>query len=173
MQDFAPTDYHTYGVDWRGDKLTFYADGAPIRQASASCLVGQEMTVIFSHEPNAAFDGNNAGENSLSIPLAADSLFEINYFRLEARPATNARQPGASSATNPARTLFRASALRARQAAHFGRVWGGGSRRTYALGPVCYPLGTGPRRPRRARHSGGPTPSTTCARPSRSTASAR
>ena len=79
--DFHPTDFHTYGVDWQGDTLKFYADGNMIRSASASCLVGEQMTVVFSHEANPAFDGQVAGENSLTLPLTEGMLMRVTYFK--------------------------------------------------------------------------------------------
>lgn len=45
--------WHTYGVNWQGDKLTFFLDGKKIRTATASCLVGESMTISLGHETNA------------------------------------------------------------------------------------------------------------------------
>lgn len=55
-----------YAVDWHGDKLDFYVNGAKIRSASASCLIGQQMNIILSHEANEEFGGVNEDPTSLA-----------------------------------------------------------------------------------------------------------
>jgi hypothetical protein len=50
----------TYAVNYIGDTVSFFVNGKFIRSASASCLVGQSMRVIFSQETNPALDGDSA-----------------------------------------------------------------------------------------------------------------
>jgi len=79
--NYNVVDYHTYGVEWKGNALTFYANGKAIRTANADCLVGEKMTVLFSHETRPEFDGDNEGENKLTKELASDMTYKVDYFR--------------------------------------------------------------------------------------------
>ena len=80
-ESYNVVQYHTYGVEWKGNALTFYANGQAIRTANAECLLGEKMTVLFSHETRPEFDGDNEGENKLTKELAADMTFKVDYFR--------------------------------------------------------------------------------------------
>jgi len=100
----ATQAWHTYGVNWQGQKLDFYLDGKKIRSASASCLMGESMTVVLGHETNEDFGGVNDAANwdqdQYKNKVATASL-EVSYLKYwktikmitTAAPATTAALP--------------------------------------------------------------------------------
>lgn len=88
--------WHTYGVNWVGEKIDFYLDGKKIRSASASCLLGESMTVVLGHETNEDFGGINDAANwekpeySNKVKTATLEVSYLKYWKTKKTATTNA-----------------------------------------------------------------------------------
>jgi len=96
------TALQTYAVNYVGETVTFYVNGKKIRSASASCLVGQNMRVIFSLETNPTLDGDAANKPNTNpedfIAQGADNKLvvkEFNYWQHMPLEAYDAAVAGA------------------------------------------------------------------------------
>lgn len=88
--------------------LNFYLDGKLIRKdVEADCLLGAAtdgMNVIFSRETRPEFDGEEAGENKLSIPVTRDYAVKVKYFRFWEKTAGAATTDSTGAATTDSTT---------------------------------------------------------------------
>ncbi|MGC5778810.1 family 16 glycosylhydrolase [Methylobacterium sp. NFXW15] len=97
-----PGGYHTYGMDWQADKISFYVDGN---------FVGSQATPSDMHGPmylvaNLATQGSgNNNADALSVPITS----KIDYIRAYAKipdavqvtPSTNKSGSTPTTATQP------------------------------------------------------------------------
>ncbi len=67
-------DFHTYGVYWTHDTITWYVDGSPVRILTGDEVSQQLMYIIL----NLAVGGNFVGEVD---PSATPATLEIDYVR--------------------------------------------------------------------------------------------
>jgi serralysin len=80
--------YHTYGVDWEADKVTFFYDNKEIYQVDTPADMHSPMYMIA----NLAMGGGWAGSVDGSTPAAAQ--MNIDYIRAwSANPYTNGTEP--------------------------------------------------------------------------------
>jgi beta-glucanase (GH16 family) len=76
--------YHTYGVDWEADKITFYFDGKQVFQTDTPADMHKPMYMIA----NLAVGGNWPGSPDASTHFPAD--MKIDYIRAyDSNPYTN------------------------------------------------------------------------------------
>ena len=81
--DFS-SGYHTYGVDWEADKITFFYDGKQIMQVDTPADMHSPMYMIA----NLAIGGGWAGSADASTPFPAQ--MNIDYIRAwNANPYTS------------------------------------------------------------------------------------
>jgi beta-glucanase (GH16 family) len=67
--------YHTYGVDWEADKITFYFDGKEVYQVATPADMHKPMYMMA----NLAVGGNWPGDADASTPFPAN--MNIDYIR--------------------------------------------------------------------------------------------
>ncbi len=89
--------FHTYGVDWEADRITWYFDGKQ---------TAQEATPGDMHKPMYMLLSNMAGSSSSWIgqPAAGtNTSMQVNWVRAyAANPYTNGNTPAASGTAQPA-----------------------------------------------------------------------
>jgi hypothetical protein len=104
----ASQSWHTYGVGWAGNKLTFYLDGKKIRSAKVDCLVGEQMTVVLGHETNEDFGGVNDAANwdkAAYKNKVKPAVLEVSYLKYWATKKTVIATTQAASTTQAAVTM--------------------------------------------------------------------
>ena len=69
------TGYHTYGVDWEADKVTYYFDGKPVYQVDTPADMHKPMYMIA----NLAVGGGWPGDANSTTPFPAQ--MNIDYVR--------------------------------------------------------------------------------------------
>ena len=77
-------EYVTFGVDYNNDTLTFYRNGIKIRTATAACIAGGDVSVVFSHDTNPYLGGFNNESEWGSLPYnatAPEAAMNVEYFR--------------------------------------------------------------------------------------------
>ena len=67
--------FHTYGMDWEPDKITFYFDGQPVFSEATPADMNRPMYVIV----NLALGGNWGGAVDSSTPFPAE--LQVDYIR--------------------------------------------------------------------------------------------
>ncbi len=89
--------FHTYGVDWEADKITWYFDGKQ---------TAQEATPGDMHKPMYMLLSNMAGSSSSWIGQPAsgtNTSMQVNWVRAyAANPYTNSNTPATSGTAQPA-----------------------------------------------------------------------
>ena len=78
----ATTEFHTYGVDWQPDYITFYIDGVAVRTLPTWPGLDVPMYMLASLGGGSPY----AGDIDASMPFPAE--MEIDYIRVYASEAT-------------------------------------------------------------------------------------
>ncbi|RVU17520.1 family 16 glycosylhydrolase [Methylobacterium oryzihabitans] len=92
--------FHTYGVDWKADYITWYVDGEAVRQVATPSDMNKPMYMIA----NLAVGGPWAGQPTATTPFPAE--MQIDYIRAYANEDTVEKGPVTKVGTAADGTLF-------------------------------------------------------------------
>lgn len=76
----ATSQYHTYGIDWQPDSITWYIDGKPVAKSTEG-VPQEEMFMIL----NLAIGGKWPGNPDATTPFGEDNAFKVDYVRVYQR----------------------------------------------------------------------------------------
>lgn len=93
-----PDGFHTYGVMWTPETITFYVDGTPVWKTATPHDMDQPLRIIA----NLAVGGNWPGSPDGSTPWPAE--LKIDYIRAYGLPGTTPPAPTSPAPSNPSPT---------------------------------------------------------------------
>ncbi|WP_262295999.1 family 16 glycosylhydrolase [Microvirga sesbaniae] len=93
----ASASFHTYGVDWQADTITWYVDGVKVAQVATPSDMHKPMYMIANLNVGGVWEGRPAADQSFS------ASFKIDYIRAyTARPETAPDTPQPTLPDDPA-----------------------------------------------------------------------
>ena len=98
------TGYHTYGVDWQADTITFYFDGVAVKQMATPADMHQPYYMIANVAVGGYWPGDPSGETS---------QMKIDYIRAFSNNSAD-REVGMQTLSSPdggGTSLYGAAAL--------------------------------------------------------------
>jgi beta-glucanase (GH16 family) len=87
----ASAGFHTYGVDWEPDHITWYFDGQKVFQTATPADLNKPMYMIANLAVGGYWPGNADGTSSAQM--------QIDYIRAYASGAGNVPDPGSAAQT--------------------------------------------------------------------------